>query len=74
MNWPAKELRLTRVQADFLRFRDASVHQKINDRTELILSSRRMLAWRQGRDGDWYLGRSPKGEAALNKFNARSNR
>lgn len=74
MNWSAKELQLTRTQADYLRFQNASVHQKVNDRTELILSSRRMLAWKRGRGGDWYLGRSPKGEAALEKYQARSNR
>jgi hypothetical protein len=74
MNWSAKELRLTPVQATYLARQDASVHHKVNDRTELILSSRKMLAWKRDRTGEWHLERSPKGEAALAKFYEREKR
>jgi hypothetical protein len=74
MNWSPRELRLTRVQAEYLRRHDASVHQGINDRTELILSARRMFMWRHGGDGEFFLVPSPKGEAALAKFYARRKR
>lgn len=71
MTWAAKELRLTRVQADYLKRRHSSVHQRVTDRTELILKSRGMLEWRPNRNGEYYLENSPKGEAALAKWNGK---
>lgn len=50
------------------------MHERVNDRTELILSSRKMLAWKRDRTGEWHLERSPKGEAALAKFYEREKR
>jgi hypothetical protein len=74
MNWSAKDLRLTPVQADHLRRGSGSVHQRVTDRTELLLSARKMFAWKKDRSGEWYLGLSPKGEAALAKFYERDKR
>lgn len=71
MNWSAKELRLTRVQATFLRRRDSSVHQKVTDRTEAVLRSRGMLQWRPNKDGEYFLGNSAKGNAALERWNGK---
>ncbi|KQV33128.1 MULTISPECIES: hypothetical protein [unclassified Rhizobium] len=71
MNWSARELRLTRVQADYLTRGFSSVHQRVTDRTELILESRRMLLWKRQSDGTYARLRSPKGDAALAKFNSR---
>ena len=68
MIWSAKELRLTRTQADYLRVGNSSVHQRVTDRTEMILASRKMLTWKKDRAGEWYLGRSSKGDAALAKY------
>jgi hypothetical protein len=65
MKWAPRELRLTRVQADFLKRRHSSVHQRVTDRTETILRSRDMLQWKPGGDGTYYLGNSAKGDAAL---------
>ncbi|WP_230057844.1 hypothetical protein [Agrobacterium fabrum] len=72
--WPARELRLTPSQADFLHRGRSSVHRRINDRTELILKSRGMLAWRKGTDDKFYLVPSDKGQAALSKFEQREGR
>lgn len=72
--WPAQELRLTPSQADFLHRGRSSVHKRINDRTELILKSRGMLAWRKGCDDQFYLVPSDKGQAALSKYEQREGR
>ncbi len=72
--WPAQELRLTPSQADFLHRGRSSVHKRINDRTELILKSRGMLAWRKGSDDQFYLVPSDKGQAALSKYEQREGR
>lgn len=66
--WPAKELRLTRTQADFLKRRHSSVHQRVTDRTELILKSRGMLQWRPNEAGEYFLENSIKGKAALERW------
>lgn len=68
MTWSAKDLRITRTQADFLKRRHSSVHQRVTDRTELILKSRGMLEWRPNGKGEYFLERSPKGDAALGKW------
>jgi hypothetical protein len=66
MNWSAKELRITTVQADFLVSRRASVHQRVNDRTELILEARKMFGpWKKNADGTYSLPLSAKGQEAL---------
>lgn len=65
--WTAKELRLTRAQADFLSCGMSSVHQRVNDRTEISLRGRAMLAWTKGNGGCFYLGATPKGQAALKR-------
>ncbi|MBB4272774.1 hypothetical protein [Rhizobium mongolense] len=71
---PSRELRLTKTQADFLRSGEGSVHRKVNDRTELILGQRKMLAWRRLDDGAYGLGLSAKGEAALSRYRNRETR
>lgn len=71
MTWRTRDLRLTRVQADFLRTGDSSVHRRVNERTELILEARKMLAWKRGSDGAYYRVPSVKGEAALAQWNRR---
>lgn len=72
--WPARALRLTPSQADFLHRGRSSVHRRINDRTELILKSRGMLAWRKGSEDQFYLVPSDKGRAALSKYEQREGR
>jgi hypothetical protein len=69
MTWSSRELRLTKIQADFLRTGQSSVHQRIQDRTEIILEARRMFAWRPAGDGTYYRGLSPKGQAAIKQWN-----
>lgn len=71
MNWSAKDLRLTRVQATFLRRRNSSVHQRVTDRTEVVLRSRGMLQWRPNKDGEYFLENSAKGNAALDRWNGK---
>lgn len=66
--WPAKELRLTKPQADFLKSGQSSVHSRVQERTELILESRRMFAWKPNGDGTYYRGLSPKGTAAVDQY------
>lgn len=65
--WTAKQLRLTRAQADFLSCGRSSVYQRVNDRTEISLRGRGMLAWTHGNGGCFYLGATPKGQAALKR-------
>ena len=65
--WPAKELRITDVQADFLRTGHSGIHQRVIDRTELILESRRMIQWKKASDGTFYRAPSAKGQAALTR-------
>jgi len=71
MTWSAAELRLTHVQADFLQTGNSSVHERVNDRTRMILESRKMFMWRRHQDGTYHLELSPKGEAALERYNSR---
>ncbi len=65
LTWSSKDLRLTRVQEDFLRNGQSSVHQRVQERTELILEARKMLTWKRSPNGTYYRGPSAKGEAAL---------
>lgn len=74
MNWSRRDLRLTRVQAAYLLFGQSSVHQRVQDRTEIILEARRMLSWRRSADGTYRRGLSAKGEAAIKQWNERGNR
>ena len=69
--WNGSELRLTRVQADFLQRRQSSVHQRVTDRTELILKSRGMLQWKPNTNGEFFLGNSAKGDKALERWKAK---
>jgi hypothetical protein len=71
MKWSAKDLRLTRVQAVYLKRGNSSVHQAVTDRTEMILKSRGMLQWRPNKEGEFFLDRSPKGDAALDRWNGK---
>jgi hypothetical protein len=73
MTWTHRELRLTKPQADFLTNRgQSSVHEKIQHRTELILSQRRMLKWNPQGDGTYKLVPSQKGLAAIDQFTRRA--
>lgn len=74
MNWSRRDLRLTRVQAAHLLSGQSSVHQRVQERTEIILETRRMLSWRRRADGTYYRGLSAKGEAAIKQWNERGNR
>lgn len=65
VTWSSKDLRLTRVQEDFLRNGQSSVHQRVQERTELILEARKMLTWKRSPNGTYYRGPSAKGEVAL---------
>lgn len=71
MKWSAKELRLTKPQADFLKSGQSSAHDRVQDRTELILESRRMFAWKPNPDGTYYRGLSPKGNAAIARWSSK---
>lgn len=72
--WSTDELRLTKVQADFLRTGQSSVHRRVQDRTELILESRRMFSsWRKNSDGTYSRPLSEKGAAALDLYRSRGN-
>lgn len=71
--WTSGDLRLTKWQADFLKYGSSSIHRRIEDRTELILKSGGMLCWRRSTGGEHYLAPSPKGEAALHRHNQRGN-
>ncbi|WP_420377267.1 hypothetical protein [Sinorhizobium meliloti] len=67
MNWSHRDLKLTSAQADFLtRGLNSKVHQRVTERTELILGQRRMYQWR--RDGSGYLEPTEKGKAALSHY------
>lgn len=71
MNWSRRDLRLTRVQVAYLLSGQSSVHQRVQDRTEIFLETRRMLSWRRRADGTYYRGLSAKGEAAIKQWNER---
>lgn len=71
MKWSAKDLRLSRVQAVYLKRGNSSVHQKVIDRTEAALRSSGMLQWRPNKDGEYFLGNSEKGNAALERWNGK---
>lgn len=72
MRWPARELRLTRAQADFLSNGSMSVHQRVDDRTELILEARKMFGpWKKNADGTYSRPLSAKGTAALAQYSNR---
>ncbi|MGZ2429600.1 hypothetical protein ACVI1T_001499 [Rhizobium redzepovicii] len=72
MRWPARELRLTRAQADFLANGSMSVHQRVDDRTELILEARKMFGpWKKNADGTYSRPLSAKGTAALAQYSNR---
>ncbi|MCS0460838.1 hypothetical protein [Rhizobium favelukesii] len=73
--WSNKELRLTKAQADFLGSGRNSVHQRVDDRTQLILESRKMFGpWKPNGDGTYSLPLSAKGEAALRRHHNRKTR
>ncbi|MET3753360.1 hypothetical protein ABID08_000699 [Rhizobium binae] len=70
--WTSKELRLTKPQADFLKTGQSSVHGRVQDRTEIILESRRMFGpWKKNPDGTYHRPLSPKGIAALQYWNGK---
>ncbi|MBB6224551.1 hypothetical protein [Rhizobium leguminosarum] len=74
-NWTSKELRLTKAQADFLGSGRNSIHQRVDDRTQLILEARKMFgAWKPNGDGTYSLPLSAKGEAALSRYRNRKTR
>ncbi|MBB3523097.1 hypothetical protein [Rhizobium sp. BK456] len=73
--WSSKELRLTKGQAAFLGARRNSIHQRVDDRTQLILETRKMFGpWKPNGDGTYYLPLSAKGEAALSRYRNRKTR
>jgi hypothetical protein len=75
MTWSAEDLRITKAQADFLGSGRNSIHQRVDDRTQLILESRKMFGpWRQNGDGTYSLPLSAKGEAALSRYRNRKPR
>jgi len=75
MNWSSKELRLTPAQANFLGSRRNSVHQRVDDRTQLILEGRKMFGpWKRNADMTYSLPLSAKGEAALSRYRNRKTR
>ncbi|MGR9420647.1 hypothetical protein [Rhizobium leguminosarum] len=75
LTWSSKELRLTRAQADFLGSGRNSLHQRVDDRTQLILEARKMFGpWRPNGDGTYSLPLSAKGQAALSRYLNRKTR
>ncbi|WP_156668625.1 hypothetical protein [Rhizobium aegyptiacum] len=70
--WSTQDLQLTKSQADFLRTGQSSVHRRVQDRTELILESRRMFgSWKKNADGTFSRPLSAKGAAALDRYEKR---
>ena len=75
MNWSSRELRLTKGQAAFLGSRRNSIHQRVDDRTQLILEARKMFGpWKRNPDATYSLPLSAKGEAALSRHLNRKTR